>query len=65
MTAAVTPKGRPAKRQKPQHWRALQPDGIGHLFRGERQPAPCGATNDAERFDHPVRTRCAVCLASR
>lgn len=46
-------------------WRAPKDDGVAHLFpaRSERQSALCGASNQAEAFDHPKGRKCAACEA--
>ncbi len=45
-------------------WRATGPDGVGHAFHGSLPHASCGARNQPERFDWPIRERCPECRAA-
>lgn len=45
-------------------WRALDRTGLAHAFTSRTGPAVCGQRNAEERYDHPRRSKCAVCLAA-
>lgn len=46
----------------PTRWRAPLDDGVGHAYPARsRGPAVCGMPNQDERFDYPMRMRCAIC----
>jgi hypothetical protein len=42
-------------------WRATASDGVGHVFTPGHPEAACGARNQPERFDYPMRSRCPAC----
>jgi hypothetical protein len=43
-------------------WRATGPAGVAHAFTTRVVAASCGARNQEERWDYPLRTRCVECL---
>ena len=43
-------------------WRATGPDGIAHAYYAPVANARCGAPNQEERYDWPLRVHCALCL---